>query len=73
MNYFNFTAEEASLIGIYKAASRSATAAQLTVIGKAHPNSEMRSIAQRASAKLAAMTDAEFAETEFPATAEDET
>jgi hypothetical protein len=64
MNYFDFTAEETNMVSIYAQDTRAATLAAVTD-ALPHMDAEMRGIASRSLAKLAAMTDSEFAETAF--------
>ncbi len=64
MNILDFTAEETNLIAIYAADTRAATIAAIVDV-LPHMNAEMRGIASRSAAKLAAMSDEEFDEAVF--------
>jgi hypothetical protein len=70
MNYIDFTAEETNLIAIYAGGGRAATVAAITA---ALPlmDKEMRDIATRSAAKLAVMTDSEFAGMAFALAGDD--
>jgi hypothetical protein len=70
MNYLDFTAEETNLIAIYAEETRAATVAAITA---AFPlmDKEMRDIATRSAAKLAVMTDGEFAGMTFALAGDD--
>jgi hypothetical protein len=71
MNYLDFTAEEANLIAIYAASTRAATIAAI-VDALPHMDTEMRGIASRSAAKLAVMSDEDFAEEMFTLVNEDD-
>jgi hypothetical protein len=71
MNILDFTAEEASLIAIYAENTRAATLATMTA---ALPDMdvEFADIAAQSAAKLAAMSDEDFAEAVFALADEDD-
>ena len=64
MNYLDFTAEETSMVAIYAKDTRAATIGNIAA-ALSHMDADMTNIAQRSAAKLAAMTDNEFAEMTF--------
>jgi hypothetical protein len=64
MNYLDFTAEESALIAIYADRTRAGTLAEITA-ALPHMGADMTDLAARSAAKLAEMTDGEFAETTF--------
>jgi hypothetical protein len=64
MNIYDFTAEETSLIAIYTDDTRAATLANITA-ALPHMVNEMQGIATRSAAKLATMTDKDFATATF--------
>ena len=64
MNYFTFTVEEINLVAIYRADTSAATLAR---IAAALPDmdGDIRTIAESASRKLAALTEPEFSALSF--------
>jgi len=64
MSIMNFTVEETNLVAIYKANTRAATLAR---IADALPymDEDMRTIAEQGAAKLAALTEPEYAALTF--------
>jgi hypothetical protein len=71
MNFLDFTAEESNLIAIYAEDTRAATLTGMTAV-LPDMDAEMRDIAERAAAKLVAMSDGEFATVTFAIADEDE-
>jgi hypothetical protein len=71
MNILDFTAEETNLIAIYAEDTRAATLAGMTAV-LPDMDAEMQDIAERAAAKLAIMSDEDFAATVFTLADEDE-
>ena len=71
MLYFSFTVEEINLIAIYRAETAAVT---LALIAAALPDmdEDMRTIAENASRKLAALTEPEYAALSFAPADEDE-
>ena len=59
MNYFNFTAEESALIAIYRDTTRAATLARITA-ALPDMDADIRTIAENAARKLAALNEPEF-------------
>ena len=71
MSYLDFTAEETNLIAIYVEPTRTATIENIVAV-LPDMDDEMRDIAARTAAKLAAMTDDDFKFAAFVSTDEDD-